>query len=341
MGEMARTTGASGRRDRRGIRLLCAVLAVVLLGLFAPSPQGYLAHGAAHPAYPQGGAPPYRVIVPRCSDTNRGLYLARPPLRGHDVAELQDRLRALGFYAGKVDGVFGPGTDSAVREFQRAMNLEPNGTVTPDTWLRMATGPSRTLPAIAGLPEGERRIVVDVTRLRLTLYVEDKAVKEYPVAIGKWHTPTPIGEFAIIEKHYAPGGAFGSRWMGLNVPWGGYGIHGTNRPWSIGWTVSAGCIRMFNEDVEELFELVPVKTRVAIIGYEPEGDITRSLRPGDTGKDVQILQYHLRRESFDAGPLDGRYGERVEAGVKELQKLYEFPATGRVDSNELYLLGLR
>ena len=70
-------------------------------------------------------------------------------------------------------------------------------------WLRMATGRARTLPAISELPEGERKIVVNVNRLVLTLYVGDEVIKKYPIAIGKWRTPTPTGEFVIISKDYA------------------------------------------------------------------------------------------------------------------------------------------
>lgn len=326
---------------RRACRALACFAAVVAVALRCAASSAAPERAAGRESI--GRPRPYRVVVPNCGETNRRLYLTKPPLRGHDVVELQERLRTLGFFSGKADGVFGTSTDAAVRAFQRAVDLEPDGVVTPDTWLKMATGPARTLPALAEseIPEGERKIVVDVTKLTLTLYAGDKVVKQYPIAIGRWHTPTPVGEFAIIEKDYAPGGAFGSRWMGLNVPWGGYGIHGTNRPWSIGSAASAGCIRMFNEDVEELFELVPIKTRVFIIGYEPEGEITRELGPGAAGQDVQALQYHLRRKAFDAGPLDGRYGERVEAAVSEMQKFYGVPVTGRVGSNELYLLGLR
>jgi len=54
--------------------------------------------------------------------------------------------------------------------------------------------------------------------------------------------------------------------MGLNVPWGIYGIHGTNKPWTIGQFASHGCIRMRNKDVEELFEWIPVGTNVLIEG---------------------------------------------------------------------------
>jgi peptidoglycan hydrolase-like protein with peptidoglycan-binding domain len=285
----------------------------------------------------------YTLIIPgcECSGTYRSLRLAYPHFRGYDVAELQERLLALGFFSGKVDGVFGVSTDTAVREFQKAVSMEPDGLVTDSLWLVMATGPSRTLPTIADLPPGERRIVVDVNRLVLTLYVGDEVIKRYPIAIGKWRTPTPVGEFIISDKDYAPGGAFGTRWMGLNVPWGSYGIHGTNKPWSIGSAASAGCIRMLNQDAEELFELVPIKASVEIIGGKPEGEITRNLKMGHTGRDVQVLQYFLRLCAFDAGPLDGRFGSRVEAAVKEMQKLYGVPPTGRVGINELYLLGLR
>ncbi len=62
--------------------------------------------------------------------------------------------------------------------------------------------------------------------------------------------------------------------MGLNVPWGGkYGIHGTNQPGSIGFNASGGCIRMRNQDVEELYSLVESGTMVNITNgqYGPLG----------------------------------------------------------------------
>ncbi len=53
---------------------------------------------------------------------------------GDDVANLQQRLNTLGFDAGRVDGVFGPDTDRALREFQRNVGLEGDGTCGPDVW---------------------------------------------------------------------------------------------------------------------------------------------------------------------------------------------------------------
>ena len=55
----------------------------------------------------------------------------------------------------------------------------------------------------------------------------------------------------------------GSRWLGFNMP--GYGIHGTIEPETIGKQVTAGCVRMRNSDVEELYDILPLGTEVSIV----------------------------------------------------------------------------
>lgn len=277
---------------------------------------------------------------PSC-EVNRELYLATPYLRGEDVWELQERLRQLGFYRGKPDGEFDPQTEKALRQFQRSRGLPVTGRLPPEAWLSLAGQESARTGGKAEPPPGPIKILVDVSRLTLTVLSGEQPYKSYPIAIGKWHTPTPVGEFIIRDKDYHPGGAFGTRWMGLNVPWGSYGIHGTNRPWSIGSAASAGCIRMNNYDVEEIFPWITVGTRVIIVGYEPEATIYRVLQPGDTGVDVQYLQYRLWRAGFDPGPLDGWYGENLEKAVRELQLYYDLPVTGTAGSNELIVLGMK
>lgn len=107
-------------------------------------------------------------------------------------------------------------------------------------------------------------ITVNIENHTLTLYKNEKVLKQYPVAVGKPQTPTPKGHYKIINKAVNPGGAFGVRWLGLNIPRGGYGIHGTNNPNSIGKSISHGCIRMYNKDVIELSNLVPIGTPVTI-----------------------------------------------------------------------------
>ncbi|WP_134685749.1 L,D-transpeptidase [Brevibacillus migulae] len=113
------------------------------------------------------------------------------------------------------------------------------------------------------------QIRISLSKRRLSLYNGSQLVKVYPVGVGKIATQTPRGDFYIINKVPYPysykGGplsVFGTYWLGLNKPH--YGIHGTNRPSSIGKFVSHGCIRMYNKDVEELARLVQIGTPVKI-----------------------------------------------------------------------------
>lgn len=105
---------------------------------------------------------------------------------------------------------------------------------------------------------------IDISTLKheLKLYDGKKLIKQYPIAVGKMVTRTPVGSFKIINKQLNPGGPFGAFWMGLSKPH--YGIHGTNNPSSIGKSVSHGCIRMHNEEVLELASMVRVGTTVKI-----------------------------------------------------------------------------
>ena len=120
-------------------------------------------------------------------------------------------------------------------------------------------------------------VIINLPSRTLEYYKDNKLIKEYPVAIGKPSTPTPLGAFKIIDKEInpswyppdkkgyvvssGPSNPLGYRWMGFG---GNYGIHGTNAPWEIGSVVSNGCIRMFEEDVEELFVQIQYNTPVHI-----------------------------------------------------------------------------
>jgi hypothetical protein len=184
-------------------------------------------------------------------------------------------------------------------------------------------------------------IVVEKHYLRLTLYRDRKPLKVYTVAIGKPETPSPVGEWRIIHKGGKWGGGFGERWLGLNVPWGIYGIHGTNKPGSIGQMSSHGCIRMQNRQVRELYNLVQVGTPVHILGDLPRVTPRKVLKRNSSGEDVLLLQFALRKNGFECGPADGRFGVVVEQAVFEFQKFYGLPLTGRASLTEQYLTGLR
>ena len=124
--------------------------------------------------------------------------------------------------------------------------------------------------------DGTRRIVVSLPDRKIALFEEGRLVKVYPIAVGKHSTPSPNGSFHIASRvvkptWYQPGkvvpagpaNPLGTRWMGLGYK--GYGIHGTNRPRSIGKAASHGCIRMRNQDVEDLFERVEVGDPVELL----------------------------------------------------------------------------
>ena len=185
---------------------------------------------------------------------------------------------------------------------------------------------------------GNYTILVEVHNKRLKLIdrENESVIKAYPIATGKPSSPTPLGTFKIIEKAQW-GEGFGTRWLGLNVPWGKYGIHGTNRPDSIGGNLSAGCIRMRNRDVEELYSLVGHNTIVTIVNglYGPFGQGFRELKPGDRGSDVLEVQKRLQLKGYYEGSLDGIYGEVMKAALIKFIKDNNLPLTDRI-TDEIY-----
>lgn len=112
--------------------------------------------------------------------------------------------------------------------------------------------------------EAGTSILINLNSRELYLFAGGRHTQTFTVGVGKRETPTPIGHYKIVNKLINPGGVLGSRWMGLDIPNGPYGIHGTNNPASIGHYVSNGCIRMYNQDVELLFSLVNIGTPVLI-----------------------------------------------------------------------------
>lgn len=113
------------------------------------------------------------------------------------------------------------------------------------------------------MARGGLYIKINLREQRLYLYQGERLYGSYKVAIGKPSTPTPIGKWTIVNKSILKGGTvFGTRWMGLSND--SYGIHGNNNPSAIGKAVSLGCVRMYNEDVEHIYPLVPIGTEVEI-----------------------------------------------------------------------------
>lgn len=119
-------------------------------------------------------------------------------------------------------------------------------------------------------------IVIDKSQNLLFLKSGDEVIKTYTVSTGK-NNSTPVGSFKIVLRQPnptwfktgavippdSPENILGTRWLGLDIK--GYGIHGTTEPQDLGKQVTLGCVRMKNEEVEELYAIVPVGTEVTII----------------------------------------------------------------------------
>jgi lipoprotein-anchoring transpeptidase ErfK/SrfK len=121
------------------------------------------------------------------------------------------------------------------------------------------------------------KILVNKSQNVLFLKSGEEVIKIYHVSTGR-NNITPVGKFKIatkIEKPVwfknggppipseSPDNELGSRWMGFDTD-PHYGIHGTLHPEAIGQQVTDGCVRLKNEEVEELFDIVPIGTEVSI-----------------------------------------------------------------------------
>ncbi len=240
---------------------------------------------------------------------------------GPFIADAQEMLAKLGFDPGGPEGVFVSKTEDAVRAFQREHGFEVTGVLDCGTLkslyeevdpggypatLMEGTGPvddansdaDADADADADSNEGtdadkdadpddgamrgapERTIVISVGERALGLYEGGRLMRRYPVAIGKPSTPTPVGTHRVLEKVMYPGGGLGTRWMAFTYQM--HGIHGTNRPELIGQAVSNGCVRMYNENVEEIYDLVDVGTPVIVIAAPVESWPSLG-RPGGQG----------------------------------------------------------
>jgi len=266
---------------------------------------------------------------------SRLLRLRPKYMQGPDVLEIQQRLAQRAYEIGEIDGIFGPKTEDTVKQFQRGRHLIDDGIVGPNTWKEILSGQPFIHPriVIGNNPQNSPDIKIDLNKRTLTL-TSPQLTKTYPIAIGKPSTPTPTGKWQIVQKALNPGGPFGTRWMRLSIPWGGYGIHGTNNPDSIGRAVSHGCVRMYNKDVEEVYRLVPIGTPVSITGEV----LKRTLLSGSRGSDVKLLQTMLIELGFLSGPADGIFGPATNQAVIAFQKNYNLKPDGIAGPKTLKVL---
>lgn len=157
-------------------------------------------------------------------------------------------------------------------------------------------------------------IVINVGELMLYWVQDGTPMAAFPVGVGRAAWETPAGHYTIVSRRRDPvwhvprsiqremreGGApvkkkvppgpenpLGKYWLQLSVP--GYGIHGTNAPWSVGKYTTHGCIRLRPDDIGWLYKEVPNGTTVDIID-EPitlarrdDGTVLLEAHPGVAG----------------------------------------------------------
>ena len=124
--------------------------------------------------------------------------------------------------------------------------------------------------------QGHFAVTISKARNELWLTDNGKFFKRCRVGTGEY-SKTPVGEFKLTTRianppwwrtdgktipYGDPANILGTHWLGINVP--GYGIHGTWDTNSIGKQATAGCIRLLNDDVEELYTILPIGTHVVI-----------------------------------------------------------------------------
>lgn len=176
------------------------------------------------------------------------------------------------------------------------------------------------------VPKEPYKIIVDKKNCRLNLMTEsNKFIKWYKVGVGEQSYKTPAGEYKIENKQidpvwYRPSGgiiqpgdpenALGTRWMGIGHS---LGIHGTNEPDTIGYHKSAGCIRMYNEQAEELYKIVTLGAPVIIMEGDPH--VTGALRQANEAApaEAQDIQSATETES-GAAAAAAAAGEETDTG---------------------------
>ncbi len=207
-----------------------------------------------------------------------------------------------------------------------------------DVWLP-PDGETVSFPTWWILPDSANQgVVVNIPEMRLYYFPPHlkgglRTAVTYPVGLGRDEWRTPTGKFKVTEKtvdpkwvvpesiraeHISergdarkeiPGGApdnpLGRYRIRLSLPL--YGIHGTNIPWGVGMEVSHGCIRLYPEDIQRLFTIVPVGVAGEIV-YQPvkvgarDGDVFVEVHPDiyDTGFDYSAdAKVRLRAKGWD------------------------------------------
>ncbi len=221
-----------------------------------------------------------------------------------------------------------------------------------DPWLP-AAGTRLILPTAHILPDAPRRgIVVNLPEQRLYFFAT-RAVLTFPIGIGRKGRETPLGTTSVVAKRpnpawtppksirlekpwlpavVAPGPDNPLGRFALDLAWPSYVIHGTNRPLGIGRRVSHGCIRLYPEDIAELFARVALDTPVTVVDQR----VKLGRRDGALYLEANPAQAELDRleQTGSLGPptasADASIRARIRARAADLAPRLDWPLIARV-----------
>ena len=220
-----------------------------------------------------------------------------------------------------------------------------------DPWLP-GEGTEIVLPTQFILPDAPREgLVLNLAQMRLYYFPKRKKdepveVFTHPIGIGKVGWATPEGSTKVVSHHKdptwtppvsvrkehakegdilpptvgpGPDNPLGRHMMRLG--WPSYLIHGTNKPPAVGMRASAGCVRLYPEDIARIFEAVPDGTKVTVVnqpvllGWRGDQLLVQAYEPlVDDKRDWSDVPKTLRRKTVKAkATLWKRIGEHADA----------------------------
>jgi L,D-transpeptidase ErfK/SrfK len=164
------------------------------------------------------------------------------------------------------------------------------------------------------------------------LDADGKDIRSWPIGIGREGRRTPTGELRVSELRenptwrptkkmreldpelpavVPPGPANPLGKYAIRIGWNGYVIHGTNKPAGIGRRVSSGCVRLYDADIKEVFDLAKIGQRVKIID-EP-------VKVGWDGNAL-YLEAHPTGDQTDQIEATGRFDPVPPTDLSEIQR---------------------
>jgi L,D-transpeptidase ErfK/SrfK len=186
-----------------------------------------------------------------------------------------------------------------------------------DPWMPGA-GKKVIIPSMHLLPRAARQgLVINLAEMRMYAFLKPGQVQTFPLGIGREGLSTPSGTTSIVRKTVGPvwrptprmrkehpelpvqvgpgpDNPMGTHAMYLG--WSEYAIHGTDKPFSIGRRASSGCMRMYPENIIELYNMVPVGTAVTVVN--------QPVKLGWVGNKL-YMEAHPTTEQADKMEIDG------------------------------------